>query len=407
MENPENHTSPELLVELINQEINRLDNYSTRSGINPWILLAALAAIVWIIFPELYNFSESYLALALPFLTLYVFYDFITIIITILNHGNFGSSSNIDRFQYTNINIGGSRHRILFELVKVAVVIILVSSLSNIYNQSGLYILYIPYIFIALILTILFILSFFKIPIIFEGSKSKIAGILFELVVLLSLAIGTSFLVWISINNPPNMISWKISGSLLVISILVGFLSNYSRLNNPLLNSLINLRRDIILNKISLESAIKQADIIFSGLSISHLLQNDVDKLIEKQREISSIYHAIANEYEATKNAALNNPDDKCTLCSSLTRSVNSYAKDAKSLILDYKKKYNKFAFRSSILLSMSSSTDSSIELKGLIEKIGQNWAHTSESLNLVEVKIEAFKKDLNCTEEIKQITDC
>lgn len=403
-----NTSSPELLVELLNEEINRLDSFPTRSGINPWILLAAFAAIIWMIFPKVYDYSANYLDLILPFLLLYVFHDLITYLINTLKPNDTNGPGKTGRFQLTNINIGGDRHSILLELIKVGIIITMISYISNIYKSYGIKLLYIPYSMIALFLPLMFVLSFFEFPLSLKsGSKNKIATILIILIFILCLSVGSWFLIEIGIQNKPSMISWQISGSFLVISIIIGLLAKSNRESSPLLNSLIDLRRDIILNKISFESALNQTDIVFSGLSISHLLQDEVEKILVLQRQISKLLHTIANEYEATKNAAINNPDDKCTLCSSLTRSVKSYTKEVKSLTIEFTKKYKKLTFRSHILLSMSSSTESSVEFNKLKEKISHNREHIVESLNLVEDKINSFKKDLNCTEEIKQIAEC
>lgn len=408
MDNLKNNSSPDLLVQLINEEINRVDNHSIRSGTNPWILLAAFAAIIWMIFPKIYSYSQSYLDLVLPFMILYVFYDLTTNLISTLKPSNTKNHGKNDRFQLTNINIGGNRHTILLELVKVVLILIMILHLSNIYTNSGVKILYIPYTIMALALPFLFVLSFFKVPLNAGSNKNnRIISILLTLTAILCFSIGLLFLVKISTQYVPSIDSWEISGSLLVITIIARLLANSNNDHSPLLNSLIDLRRDIILNKISFESAINQADIIFSGLSISHLLQDEVEKLLEKQRDILRILHSVANEYEATKNASLNNPTDKCTLCSSLNRSVNSSMKEVESLVGEYRKKYKKFTFRSEMLLSMSSSSEASIEWNKLNEKISHNLTNIEESLILVKEKINSFKSDLNCTQEIKQISEC
>jgi len=408
MENSKYKSSPELLVGLLNEEINRIDNQSSRTGTNPWILLAALATVIWMIFPTIYGYQGGYLGLVLPFMTLYVFYDLIINLLSTLKPKLSNSSGKIDRFQFTNINIAGSRHAILFSLVKVASLLFMIYCLSNIYSSSLLRLLYVPYFMSALFLPVILILSYFKIPLNTAGNKKgKVVQLILILIILYCFAVGSWVLIEIALEHPPTLVAWQISGAILVAVIILGLLSSSNKENSPLLVSLIELRRDLILNRISFESAVDQADIIFSGLSISHLLQEEVEELLEHQRNISKIYHTIASEYEATKNAALKNPQDKCTLCSSLTRSVDSYLTEVEKLLDDYRKKSKKFLIRSGMLVSMTFSHEALTEVKKMNEKLLNSYTNIQESLSIVKEKANAFQTDLNCKEEIIEIAEC
>ena len=408
MNTKENNSSPELLVKLLDEEINRLDNSSKRSGVTPWILLATISGIIWIIFPELEKYTSNYTSLLLPLLLVSITYDLIILLVAIISLKGGETTNPNSNFQLANIKFGENRVKILYETIRLLVVLLLIAYCYTNYSHNIILYLFPTYIIFFLILIGSFLLSFFPIPFSTEGNrKYKFYGQCTIILITTSLFIGTLGVLQTVIHNQVDIHTWKLSSLLFAISIILGLLAKQGPNQSPFLNSLINIRRDFILNKITDNEAVKQIDIIFSGLSISTILQKDIDNLLSKERHITSILNSMAKEYETVKRAAQNDLENKCILCASLVRSTEGQLNEVKEYLNYYQQDYVVFNRRVKMLIQMASSTKSLLELKAVYEKIDAIQDQLNLSTKTATNKIGSFRTDLNCDSETKQIEKC
>jgi hypothetical protein len=126
--------------------------------------------------------------------------------------------------------------------------------------------------------------------------------------------------------------------------------------------------------------------------------------MLNKERFISNIIHSLANEYEAIKDAAKINYENKCTLCSSLIRSSQVQMNEVESLTKEYKKVIDKLHLRAKWLISMSPSANTQGELDELFKKIEHSQNHLLSSLKTLQERRLEFKTELSCLETTKQL---
>ena len=130
-----------------------------------------------------------------------------------------------------------------------------------------------------------FVLVTIKFPIRSNSRSNKFSNI----ANLLALAILPVY-IWQYISAllnyypPINVIEIRIAILIAVIYFLIVMLASF-RKGNAILNSLISIRRELMLNYIDLDNVIRQTDIAIYGLNLSDLIAENIGELLSLFRE--------------------------------------------------------------------------------------------------------------------------
>jgi hypothetical protein len=102
--------------------------------------------------------------------------------------------------------------------------------------------------------------------------------------------------------------------------------------DNPLLSSLINIRRNLSFGHMTLDDAVKQADIAIAGMQVRDVLQDDIKNIISSFEKISF----DADQIESRMQEVQKQWPDK--LCKMTDETKNYISKETSQALLEYKK---------------------------------------------------------------------
>jgi len=163
---------------------------------------------------------------------------------------------------------------------------------------------YIYFVVFSIMFILLFIFSFVKMfaPII-DSNKYYYLGLIFVLILFI---IGCYSFIGIlnsstSLYNKDYQTEYRIAGLLIAAFIICKKLLEED-MPNPLLHTLILIRRNLLLNRTTTETAIEQIDTTLLGLKVSDILQKDLAIMLDMLSELN----AIKNEYQLKSNALKN-----------------------------------------------------------------------------------------------------
>jgi hypothetical protein len=134
-------------------------------------------------------------------------------------------------------------------------------------------------------------------PISLSISPSPYIKTIIVIIILTILILGLLGLtIELFIKNPiPAIWEWRVAGLLFAIMTLLSLLARTQE-QSHLLPTLLNLRRDLILEKIDVESAKEQIDIALNGLRVDHIFQEDVSKILWYINDCHTSYKRVSEE---------------------------------------------------------------------------------------------------------------
>ncbi len=286
--NQETQLKRKEILHALDLEIEQIQKEVDRPGWTIWAMLGALATSIWLLLDVIENSKFNLQAGLFTFLTISILFDSLNILIIFSKSG--ATRATNPRFRLTN-EFSNSRHLFFLSALRAGLLLYLGFIFSGWISGLPSKIFYIGYGGYIFFLFFIFILSFAKIPILLDTATKKSFKILNVIISigLMILVIGFSkaFYENLFIIKMPV---FRFGGLLWTISFLIMKLGS-GALRPILLESLIEIRRDLILERINLFSASKQFDIALSGLEVSDLLQAEI-------REILQIYDQISKEYK-------------------------------------------------------------------------------------------------------------
>lgn len=287
------------LTDLLNAEIEYLLSSKQRSGITHWALLAAIAAISWMLLLNLEEFVPNSKLTAIYFLLFSFFVDGIGYIFSILKPKNYSSGEL--RYNLTS-QFAAQQRSIIFGLL---LSIFIISLSAVIILSINLYVAIL--IFISYGITI--ILSIFALymsqnpkPIVinekWSGKIVKLKPILWVSAAFLVIGYWEIFKI-LSVNLELTIIKFSIS-----FVVLTYLLKQYYALeaSSPLINTLINLRRNLHLENIEIKTAQNEIEIALFGLKTSDLFQKEINSLLEEFDTANLLFVKLNYRLESIEN---------------------------------------------------------------------------------------------------------
>lgn len=269
------------LIDILDFEIDRINVELSRPGWTHWAMLGGIASALWLLSIELEKHQVSILNTAFLFLVINIAYDnFISI--------NGLLASIVDptkgpRFASAYSLLSQSRSFMLISLSRLIVIIALLQfTIIHTYGYY-VYVLEMVYILYAFTLIALFSISFTTIPFPVGRTKRKKKDIIFAAALVAALTYALYSMVYFIYNNRTYFALTELRVSALIMVVTILLLKIADKKNEYLLlPKLIDIRRDILLDKISAENAKKQIEIALIGLGLTDIVQKEVLSILEK-----------------------------------------------------------------------------------------------------------------------------
>jgi hypothetical protein len=284
----------EHLLSQIDFEIGRLDTESAQHGATPWVLSGALGAALWLLSSELVAHEldlNRVLSFALAGATVW---DLLAAI--------FGQDVDADdtwtapgRFRFSDAYLD-LRPTILFWIARHALLSWSAFHLAARVGNSYLILPGIAYATAAFFFGLAFVLAHLRIILGESASRRTRGG---------SYLTGAAFvcllvvLAWhaVAAAHPStnlNLYELRTAGLLLVIAAVLEKLCKSRRVH--FLRTLLGLRRDLVLGRISHEQGLRTYDSVVAGLTVSEQYSADVENVIERQLQVASVLEILAHD---------------------------------------------------------------------------------------------------------------
>ena len=290
------HASADQLVQLANQEIQRVRDDNRQPGWTPWALVGALASALWLFLSSLERSPVRWNQVLALYLVLALIFEGISRLSGLLDAGPARDSKHA-RFWLAHTALGSARHYFALELCHTAFLLSvpIICELPFGWLASGGIYLYYGQRMVGLVLVLVF--SFTRLPIHLRLRASRTRDVLSwtalsALLVVAIIAVST----YITEMEPsPGFGEWRVAGLLCAIALLLLLLAK-SRAEPPLLGPLVDMRRDLVLGRMDLDSARRQLDLALTGLEVGGVLQEHVAHIVRTIGTVEELLETARQE---------------------------------------------------------------------------------------------------------------
>lgn len=285
------------LLNLLNEEILRINQEETRPGWTIWALIAGLATCFWLLMNQFEAHTNSWPLIQTMLIGLTLLGFSVKMTISHLN-GIFSKSSS-DRIITIKEILSNSRLTLLISAAWVVLMLCLT------YQETGLtyhWIRTVSLVFlgihsfsiiIALILSIALsnnsFLHFRKDPATGKLEKPKYSrfAVIFSAIQLILVSVAAYSRVFDMIQSERFEISeFKISFLIISMLVIIFFIASVGS-KSSLGESLIDLRRDLILEKLPVEQIRKQMDLALKGKKIDDYFNNEISHVLNSSQSFN------------------------------------------------------------------------------------------------------------------------
>jgi hypothetical protein len=297
--------SKDQLLDALDNEIAKISANQTAAGWNQWAILGAIAALLWLLIDtwekgrlELHN--VLFLTLALSFS-----WDILRQSVACFDSPPNKRSNQKPRFYSLNSILAATRSAILFQSLKYAALFLIAASLKTKF-------LLIPQIYIGVIVVTGFFALMISLCENFPEQPSKPNKILHRVqrvIVVFFCALEFSSVIFVwgycwlihdTISIPDVRFALVASGIVYLVSLAVN-----NRVPTVFLESFQTIRHELTFDRISLQDAMVQTDLLLTGKTLSQALQPHFNKLMDTLKEAHSCLRVSHAQIVNIKNLAL------------------------------------------------------------------------------------------------------
>jgi len=289
------------LIGLLESEISRVRDEKSQPGWTTWALIGSLATMLWLLMAELekhivYRQNTLFLLLALS-----LAYDCITSVVSIIKlpaptwHA---SSKPRSRFRLAHSVLSSGRSRILIDITRLLFLMVAAAEIQSLLNTPYVVATFFYFGMSAVFMMILFVYSFLEIPLPVGSIRRGVVILLgFLLLIPAILALfGFSETLWHQ-GVSPTAPEWRVGGLLFAITLVLQILAQ-EQPRTPLLETLIDIRRNLALGLVDLDSARRDTEISLLGMKTADVLQDDLQELLAELGQMDIRTQAMYREYE-------------------------------------------------------------------------------------------------------------
>lgn len=284
------------LIHFLEYEISSRRSEAMRPGWTTWAILGAIASLLWLMSSVLdTNKSISWDNIFYITLLLSVSSDFLFLLSRILSSVGPKHLGSVRRFKYFENYIGSF---LVFILFRAGILLILIHLLSPKINN---FIEFFCWLFLGLsLIQILLLLAvyYLQVPISTNPNpRFKWASYIYVMVWLTSGGLATVGLIVIIYSKVlvPSIPEWRIGFIIFALSLLV-LIYSHSKPISRLLLQLDDIRQKLSLGQIDLNRAKQQIDLIIHGLTLSDILQSNINDILVSLNTMQNIYEKYDSE---------------------------------------------------------------------------------------------------------------
>jgi hypothetical protein len=298
------------LVELLEFEVDRIVAEESRPGWTAWALVGSLASALWLLASELESSVVNLQNVLFLFLTFSLAYDCIVRWLPSLIWWQ-GSPETTPRFRPSHIVLAQGRGATLLEIGRSIALVVIAAEIRPYVSTPYVVAVYVVYVAVILLGLVGFCMSFLEIPVLpASGRVGWVAR------AMLAFLVGTGLLALLGLLGVfwrqailPTVPEYRVGGLLLVIMSLLLVLAQ-RRPQTPVLRTLIGTRRNLVLGRISLDSARRQTEIALMGLTTADVLQHRVEELLAHLQHLDTHTEAMSKELQGARIAVGKDDDD-------------------------------------------------------------------------------------------------
>ncbi len=287
--NPE-HSTPtagadalerEALLGFLASEIDNLRSEEQAPGWTKWALLAALAALSWLILNTIEHSGPTPHGTAVVFFVLTLLSQSLTVLCSLLEPERDAPLFSGKRYTFWSHYREVSTPALALGVVKFSLPLVLVHSLEDIglqwYHRCMLTVVY---GLLLLATSGIFLLSFLRVPVRRDMpyvKMTRIIALLFYGAVLWTAIASLHYMY--STHCLPAMADWRLGG-LLYVLIFVLFRVATLQSNRHTIESLVGIRRSLALGHVGPDAAARQADIALLGMRLDDVMEQQVQEIV-------------------------------------------------------------------------------------------------------------------------------
>lgn len=293
----------ESILGVLDFEINRITVEQQRPGWTLWAIYGGLVSSGWLLLDQWEKGSVN----VINVLHLFLIFSLITDIITdsqILLPNDTKRLKKTPRVkQYTEITRPLDAFLFMARSGLLLLIAILLRNKINLI-QTGITLFY--YGVLTVLGVLGFVISLFNISILFPPQpweiKARMVSNIISVIVLAALVWAVSGYIELALAHPIliSVSDFRVAGLLYVISFLIPMLAEHSK-DNPLLTSLIEIRRDLAFGHVDLQTAVQQSDIAIAGLKAEEALRVGFSDLLQFMEELDQEVRKLAGNIEQIK----------------------------------------------------------------------------------------------------------
>lgn len=381
----------ENVLHILDAEINQILSEVKFPGWTTWAIYGAIATVIWLLFHQIEASKINTIIVKVLLLVFFLIFDFISVIKVLLSPKDYNERQ---RNRFYQSRIFANNRLELFVMLLLSLGLLIIAKTINLLNLPYPYLIIGIYSVLSIIYMLVLILSFLKFPI--SAFPQSSAYILIIPVVLLSAILASIYGCISMIYNQVNISDIKVASLIFALCYLIILLTKRTH-NTPLLSTLINIRRDLAFDQISVENAVQQADIALTGLTMSDILQEDVQKILGLIEKMNLDYGKEIDAVKAIKKQLPNNltelSSDQKILIETVAKSCSPHKEDIKIQISSLKILISKFHKKINLLKRMSGGH---LEIENIMTLIGnaitdlerkfKEFFEESESLNKIQL---------------------
>ncbi len=381
----------------LDSEINNLSGDIKRPGWNMWAILVGLATLGWLLLDALesgeYSFQNVIGLLFVLSLTQYLYFSI---------SGVFDSLSTNNQKQARFINVASQIRNWRFFILLIGQGAFLIFASIIFSDDVGTLITTLSIIFAAVIIIAVlfsFALVFLQLPILSSPLKRNlnvIVSVLFSALLL--------FIIWRHIELLLNSSSTSFNDIRLTLLVAASFYLIVLLIRVPrgllILDSLIDIRRQLMLGEISIENAVIQTNIALTGLRAYDVLEEYVVKLLSIYREAAAeLTGALStiNNLENIYHESQTSEEDQSSLAMPLIESLHNSVDKVKGIIRTTPELIRPLRTR---LILMSSAADISDTVDDLDLKFTEAVDEISQHLKILNTRIATILKTYGTSDE-------
>ncbi|HEX8633318.1 MAG TPA: hypothetical protein VF703_04120 [Pyrinomonadaceae bacterium] len=314
---------------VLNSEIENIRDTQTRQGWTSWGLVGGVVGALWLLSGELKSEKFQAEVIGTSILLFSTLIDAVRWLVSLLPQRRTQRDASI-RFRWSNELFSGNELLFVFESLRSITLIVIAFFLASKWWFSLLAVS-VAYGWYCVMAILWLILTLTEYPV--RQGLTKLGIIYILIFVTACLASFFSHLYIAPFPVGEVIASYKVGGLFVVISYLVLLLVIVIK-DSPVLQSLIEVRRNIAFNRIDIDSAVRQAEIALDGITVADALQREVNLILATVERLNQATDSLIFQVR-TMQSHLPTPADSREVIQAKLNILTAHRSTCESIVRD------------------------------------------------------------------------